>query len=62
MGAAFVRVLWVVNGGGPGGAERLFVAAASAHDQERFRIECAYVLPWTDHLVGEFESAGAPTV
>ena len=48
-----VRVLWVVKGLGPGGAERLLVAAAGAHDAERFEIECAYVLPWKDHLVAE---------
>ena len=56
-----MRVLWVVKGLGPGGAERLLVAAAGAHDQERFDIECAYVLPWKDHLVGELESAGVRT-
>jgi glycosyltransferase involved in cell wall biosynthesis/GNAT superfamily N-acetyltransferase len=59
--SAFVRVLWVVKGLGPGGAERLLVAAANAHDRERFHIECAYVLPWKDHLVGELESAGVRT-
>ena len=59
--SAFVRVLWVVKGLGPGGAERLLVAAANAHDGERFQIECAYVLPWKDHLVGELESAGVRT-
>jgi glycosyltransferase involved in cell wall biosynthesis/predicted N-acetyltransferase YhbS len=59
--SAFVRVLWVVKGLGPGGAERLLVAAANAHDRERFQIECAYVLPWKDHLVGELESAGVRT-
>ncbi|MEX2625717.1 MAG: GNAT family N-acetyltransferase [Ilumatobacteraceae bacterium] len=56
-----VRVLWVVKGLGPGGAERLLAAAARAHDGERFEIECAYVLPWKDHLVGELESAGVRT-
>ena len=59
--SAVVRVLWVVKGLGPGGAERLLVAAANAHDRERFHIECAYVLPWKDHLVGELESAGVRT-
>ena len=54
-------MLWVVKGLGPGGAERLLVAAANAHDRERFDIECAYVLPWKDHLVGELESAGVRT-
>lgn len=53
-----VRVLWVVKGLGPGGAERLLVAAARAHDPQRVQVECAYVLPHKDHLVAELEAAG----
>ena len=53
--------MWVVKGLGPGGAERLLIAAANAHDRDRFEIECAYVLPWKDHLVGELEAAGVRT-
>lgn len=53
-----VRVLWVTKGLGPGGAERLLVAAAGAHDRSRFEIESAYVLPYKDHLAGELEAAG----
>jgi glycosyltransferase involved in cell wall biosynthesis/GNAT superfamily N-acetyltransferase len=56
-----VRVLWVVKGLGPGGAEHLLVAAARAHDPERVHLECAYVVPWKDHLVGELEAAGVRT-
>lgn len=56
-----VRVLWVVKGLGPGGAERLLVAAAQAHDRSRFEIECVYVLPGKDHLAGALESAGVRT-
>ncbi len=52
------RVLWVIKGLGPGGAERLLCAAARAHDRERFHIECAFVLPWKDHLAEELERAG----
>ncbi len=55
------RVLWVIKGLGPGGAERLLCAAARAHDHERFHIECAYVLPWKDHLAEELERAGVRT-
>ncbi len=51
----------MVKGLGPGGAERLLVAAAAAHDPAMFEIECAYVLPWKDHLVGALEAAGART-
>jgi glycosyltransferase involved in cell wall biosynthesis/predicted N-acetyltransferase YhbS len=53
-----VRVLWVVKGLGPGGAERLLVAAARAHDPRSVELECAYVLPHKDHLAGALEGAG----
>lgn len=55
------RVLWVVKGLGPGGAEHLLVAAARRHDRRELDIECVYVLPWKDHLVGELEAAGVRT-
>jgi glycosyltransferase involved in cell wall biosynthesis/predicted N-acetyltransferase YhbS len=51
----------VIKGLGPGGAERLLCAAARAHDHERFHIECAFVLPWKDHLAEELERAGVRT-
>ncbi len=51
-----VRVLWVIKGLGPGGAETLLAAAARAHDGQHFHIECAYVLPYKDHLVGVLEA------
>jgi glycosyltransferase involved in cell wall biosynthesis/GNAT superfamily N-acetyltransferase len=54
-------VLWVVKGLGPGGAERLLCAAARAHDRTRFHIECAFVLPYKDHLAEELERAGVRT-
>ncbi len=59
--AVTIRVLWVVKGLGPGGAETLLAAAAQAHDGGEFAIDCAYVLPWKDHLVGRLESAGVRT-
>lgn len=52
------RVLWVIKGLGPGGAERLLVAAAAAHDQDEFSFEVVYLLPWKKHLVDELEAAG----
>ena len=61
MSGVPARVLWVIKGLGPGGAERLLCAAARAHDHERFHIECAYVLPWKDHLAEELERAGVQT-
>lgn len=57
-----IRVLWVVKGLGPGGAERLLVAAATARDQHSFDIDCAYALPWKDHLVDDLERAGVRTI
>lgn len=48
-----VRVLSLVKGLGPGGAERLLVSAARAHDRSAFELEAAYLLPWKHHLVGE---------
>ncbi len=56
-----IRVLWVIKGLGPGGAETLLAAAARAHDRAKFHIECAYVLPYKDHLVGRLEAAGVRT-
>lgn len=53
-----LKILWVTKGLGPGGAEALLAASAHAHDRTEFEIECAYVVPFKDHLVGQLESAG----
>ena len=53
-----VRVLWVIKGLGPGGAERLLVAAAGVHRADNVTLECAYVLPWKDHLADDLARAG----
>ncbi|MFM7061240.1 MAG: glycosyltransferase [Actinomycetes bacterium] len=50
-----IRVLWLVKGLGPGGAERLMVAAAGAHDRSVVSLRTAYLLPWKDALVGDLE-------
>ncbi|MFM7271118.1 MAG: glycosyltransferase [Actinomycetes bacterium] len=55
-----VRVLWLVKGLGPGGAERLMVAAAGAHDREVVSLRTAYLLPWKDALVGDLEALDVP--
>ena len=54
-------MLWVIKGLGPGGAETLLAAAARAHDRTRFHVECVFVLPYKDHLVGALEAAGVIT-
>jgi glycosyltransferase involved in cell wall biosynthesis len=53
-----VRVLWLVKGLGPGGAEQLLVSAARVHDHHRFAISAAYLLPWKDTLVDDLRAAG----
>jgi glycosyltransferase involved in cell wall biosynthesis len=53
-----IRVLLVIKGLGPGGAERLLVSAAAALDPSAFEVEVAYVLPWKDALVPELEALG----
>jgi glycosyltransferase involved in cell wall biosynthesis len=55
-----LRVVWLVKGLGPGGAEKLLVAAAGAHDRDRFDIEVVYLLPWKNHLVPELEALNVP--
>jgi glycosyltransferase involved in cell wall biosynthesis len=55
-----LRVLWVIKGLGPGGAERLLVSVAHAADREAVSYEVAYVLPWKNHLVGSVTEAGVP--
>mgnify|MGYP000955719351 CR=1 FL=1 len=56
------RVLWIVKGLGPGGAERLLVELAKVLDPAEVEVTCAYVLPWKDHLTGELEAAGVRCV
>jgi glycosyltransferase involved in cell wall biosynthesis len=56
-----IRVLWLVKGLGPGGAERLLVAAAARRDRSRFDVTCAYLLPWKQQLVPELEALGVTT-
>jgi len=55
-----VHVLWVIKGLGPGGAERLLVGLAGAHDPKVATFECAYVVPEKCHLVAEMEAGGVP--
>ncbi len=56
-----MKVLWLVKGLGPGGAERLLVAAAATHDRDAFSFEVAYLLAWKNHLVEDLEALGMPT-
>jgi len=55
------RVLWLIKGLGPGGAERLLVEHARAADRSEFRYEVAYLLEAKQHLVPELEALGVRT-
>jgi len=57
-----IRVLWLIKGLGPGGAERLLVSQAGAADLDRFAITAAYLVPWKDHLVAELRGSGVDVV
>lgn len=53
-----LRVLWLIRGLGPGGAEHLLLSAATRHDPRAFAMEVAYLLPWKDALVKDLEANG----
>lgn len=53
-----VKVLWLIKGLGPGGAEQLLLLSAKVADRERFDYRVAYVRPDKTHLVPEFEALG----
>lgn len=55
------RVLWLVKGLGPGGAERLLVEHAASRNRDDFAYETAYVLDWKQHLAPELEALGVRT-
>jgi L-malate glycosyltransferase len=57
-GESRLRILHVVKGLGPGGAERLLCSAAAVRDRDAFDYDVAYVLPWKNHLVPELTSSG----
>ena len=56
------RVLWLIKGLGLGGAERLLVTMAGKIDRDRFDVEVAYLLPWSDRFGPEFEAIGVETI
>jgi glycosyltransferase involved in cell wall biosynthesis len=53
-----VRVLWLIKGLGPGGAELLLSRMADVRDRDRFDYEVAYLVPWKRHLVPDLNRAG----
>ena len=56
-----LRVLWLIKGLGPGGAERLLVEHATTGDREACSYEAAYLLDWKQHLVPQLETARVAT-
>jgi glycosyltransferase involved in cell wall biosynthesis len=55
-----IRVLWVVKGLSPGGAEKLLVSMARVVDRSHFDYEVAYVLPTHGELAPEFVALDVP--
>ena len=60
-GTGRLRVLCLVKGLGPGGAERLLVEQALVGAHDEFDYEVAYLLDWKQHLVPDLESLGVAT-
>jgi glycosyltransferase involved in cell wall biosynthesis len=56
-----LRVLHLVKGLGPGGAERLLVSSAHVRDTAGFDVEVAYLLPSKTQFVADLEALGVPT-
>jgi L-malate glycosyltransferase len=57
-----IRVLWLIKGLGPGGAERLLLSTAKVADRSAFVYEAAYLLRSRNRLAAELEALGVPTV
>lgn len=57
--AGRIRVLWLIKGLGPGGAETLLVSMAQAADHTTFDYHVAFVRGDKRHLVPRLEAAGA---
>lgn len=59
--AGVVRVLWLIKGLGPGGAEQLLVSAAEVARDDRFEYSVAYVRADKQHLVAKLGASGVTT-
>jgi glycosyltransferase involved in cell wall biosynthesis len=55
------RVLWLIKGIGPGGAERLLIEHAAVRDRGRYDCEVAFLLSWKRHLEAQFEALDVTT-
>jgi glycosyltransferase involved in cell wall biosynthesis len=55
-----IRVLWVIKGLGPGGAEQLLLSSARVADHSHFAYQAAYVRPDKEQLVAALALAQVP--
>lgn len=55
-----IRVLWLIKGLGPGGAEQLLVNHAAVRDRDQFSYEAAYLVAAKSHHAGSLEALGVP--
>lgn len=55
-----IRVLWLIKGLGPGGAEQLLVNHAAVRDREEFAYEAAYLVSEKSHHASTLEALGVP--
>ncbi len=56
-----LRVLALIKGLGPGGAEKLLVSGARVRDRDAFDFEVAYLLPRKTQFVADLEDLGVRT-
>ena len=56
-----IRVLWLIKGLGPGGAEQLLLSSARVADHETFDYRVGYLRPDKSHLVPALKAAGVPS-
>ncbi len=57
-----IRVMWLIKGLGPGGAERLLCHLAEVRNRTDFVYQAAYLMPEKSTLVSELERSGVPVV
>ena len=53
-----IKVLWLIKGLSPGGAERLLWMFGRLGDHDRFDYRVAYVVPWADTMVAPLRMTG----
>ena len=54
------KVLWLIKGLGLGGAEKLLSLSLPYIDRDKYDYEVAYLLPWKNALVDDFQRENIP--